>query len=377
MPFLDFGWRLYDVRKLSLKKQKKEVDRGLLFLTLILTVIGLVAVADASAPQAVNIFGDKFYFAKQQIVWGLLGIATLFVASRIHYSLWQKLAIPIFVAGLVLLIVVLIPSIGTQALGARRWIFLGPISIQPSEVIKFGLALYLAKLASKARNFLAYFVPLILAAGLIMLQPDLGTTIIVGVIGMTQIFLSGINFFYFLGAAGLGALASFVLIMTSSYRRARLLSFFEQTQDPLGRSYHIRQILLALGSGGLFGVGLGQSRQKYLFLPEAATDSVFAIIAEEVGFLGASVLILLFAFWVYKGLKIARAAPDKFSQIASVGLVAWIGGQTFLNIGSMVALVPLTGVPLPFISYGGSALVMVLLASGILLNISRHVTNSR
>jgi len=377
LPFSGFGWPRFKVRKLGLKKQKKEVDRGLLFLTLILTVIGVVAVADASAPQAVNVFGDKFYFAKQQLVWGLLGVVALFIASKIHYSLWQKLAIPIFIVGVVLLIVVLIPSVGTEALGARRWIFLGSISIQPSEIIKFGLALYLAKLSSKARNFLAYFFPLVVASGLIMLQPDLGTTIIVGAIGMTQIFLSGINLFYFLGAAGLGTLASLVLIVTSSYRRARLLSFFEQTQDPLGRSYHIRQILLALGSGGLLGVGLGQSRQKFLFLPEAATDSVFAIIAEEVGFLGGALLILLFAFWVYKGLKIAKAAPDKFSQIVAAGLVAWIGGQTFLNIGSMVALVPLTGVPLPFISYGGSALVMVLLASGILLNISRHVTNSR
>jgi cell division protein FtsW len=205
----------------------------------------------------------------------------------------------------------------------------------------------------------------------------LGTTIIVGAIGMTQIFLSGINLFYFFGAAALGGLAGFLLIVTSSYRKARLLSFLEQTQDPLGRSYHIRQILLALGSGGLFGVGLGQSRQKFLFLPEAATDSIFAIIAEEVGFIGAAVLLVLFALWVYKGLKIVRAAPDKFSQILSAGIVAWIGGQTFLNIGSMVALVPLTGVPLPFISYGGSALVMVLLASGILLNISRHVTHSK
>jgi cell division protein FtsW len=365
------------VKKLSLKKQKKEVDRGLLFLTLILTAIGIVAVADASAPQAVNVFGDKFYFAKQQLIWGVLGIITLFVVSKIHYNLWQKLAVPIFLVGVALLIVVLLPSVGTEALGARRWIILGPISVQPSEIIKFGLALYLAKLSVKSKSILAFFVPLILAAGLIMLQPDLGTTLIVGLIGMTQIFLSGINLFYFVGAAGLGVLASLILILTSSYRKARLLSFFEQTQDPLGRSYHIRQILLALGSGGLFGVGLGQSRQKFLFLPEAATDSVFAIIAEEVGFLGAMVLLFLFAFWVFKAFRVVRAAPDRFSQILSAGITAWIGGQTFLNIGSMVALVPLTGVPLPFISYGGSSLVMLLLASGILLNISRHVGSSK
>jgi cell division protein FtsW len=374
---LDFGWHRFKVRRLNLKKQKKEVDRGLLFLTLILTAIGIVAVADASAPQAVNVFGDKFYFAKQQLIWGVLGIITLFVVSKIHYNLWQKLAVPIFLVGVALLIVVLLPSVGTEALGARRWIILGPISVQPSEIIKFGLALYLAKLSVKSKSILAFFVPLILAAGLIMLQPDLGTTLIVGLIGMTQIFLSGINLFYFVGAAGLGVLASLILILTSSYRKARLLSFFEQTQDPLGRSYHIRQILLALGSGGLFGVGLGQSRQKFLFLPEAATDSVFAIIAEEVGFLGAMVLLFLFAFWVFKAFRVVRAAPDRFSQILSAGITAWIGGQTFLNIGSMVALVPLTGVPLPFISYGGSSLVMLLLASGILLNISRHVGSSK
>jgi len=207
---------------------------------------------------------------------------------------------------------------------------------------------------------------------LIMFQPDLGTALVVGGTAMTQIFVSGISIFYFLGALLIGILASFVLIITSTYRRDRLMTFLEQTHDPLGKSYHIRQVLLALGSGGLFGVGLGASRQKYLFLPEAATDSIFAVVAEEVGFIGALIILFLFVAFIIRGLKIANNAPDKFSQLLATGIVAWIGVQIFLNIGSMVALTPLTGVPLPFFSYGGSALTMVLVAAGILLNISKH-----
>jgi len=372
LQFSGFGWLQYEVKKLKLKKQKKEVDKRLLFLTVALTAVGIVAVADASAPQAINVFGDKFYFAKQQLLWGAVGLLICIVVSKIHYSLWQKLAVPIFAASILLLVAVLIPSVGTEALGARRWIILGTVSIQPSEVVKFALAVYLAKVAARQKAILSYFLPLVVVLGLIMLEPDLGTAIIVSLIGMSQIFLSGINIFYFVVAGIVGILGSLILIITSPYRKERLLTFLEQTQDPLGRSYHIRQVLLALGSGGLLGVGLGQSRQKYLFLPEAATDSVFAIIAEEVGFLGAVVLIMLFAFYILLAIKIVKEAPDKFSQILSAGLLAWIGGQTILNLGSMVALVPLTGVPLPFISYGGSALVMALLATGILLNISSH-----
>lgn len=360
----------------QLKKQHKEVDKGLLFLTLALTAIGIVAVADASAPQALNVFSDKFYFARQQLVWGGFGIVSLLIASKVSYKIWERFATPLFFASLILLAVVLLPGVGTSALGARRWLNIGPISIQPSEIVKLTLAIYIAKVASKGKGIFAYFLPLIVVVGLIMLEPDLGTTLVIGAIAMTQIFLSGVNFIYFLLSGALGVFGSFVLIITSSYRKARLLTFFEQTQDPLGRSYHIRQILLALGSGGIFGVGLGQSRQKYLFLPEAATDSIFAIIAEEIGFVGAVALLIIFALIIYRGLKVVQGAPDKYSRILAAGIVAWIAGQTILNIGSMVAMVPLTGVPLPFISYGGSALVTVLFASGILLNISKHAAKA-
>ncbi len=254
---------------------------------------------------------------------------------------------------------------------------IGPVSFQPSEFVKLSLAIYLAKVAAKEKNLLSYFLPIGLCALLIMLQPDLGTTIVITTMGLAQVFIAGVNMLHLTFAGILSVAIGFVLIIVSDYRKDRLLTFFEQTQDPLGKGYHIRQILLALGAGGLFGIGLGQSRQKYLFLPEAATDSIFAVIAEEVGFVGASILIFIFTIFIYHGLKIVLRAPDKFSQILATGLIAWIGGQIFLNIASQVALVPLTGIPLPFFSYGGSSLTAVLSATGILLNISKHSKDQR
>lgn len=364
--------RLFRVKRAKLKKQKSKIDSKLFFLTVGLTVLGIIAVADASAPSALSTFSDKFYFAKQQVLWGIVGIFAMLVATKINYSFWEKAALPIFAGSLLLLIAVLIPSLGLRALGARRWILIGPISVQPAELIKLSVAIYFAKVSAKEKKLLAFLVPLGLVSFLIMLQPDLGTTLVVGAIGFSQIFVSGVNLTHFFLSIFSGGLISILLIITSSYRKERLLTFLQQTQDPLGKGYHIRQILFALGTGGLFGVGLGQSRQKYLFLPEAATDSIFAIIAEEAGFIGAMVVIILFAVYISRGLKIASQAPDKFGQTLAVGIVAWIGGQAFLNLASMVALVPLTGIPLPFISYGGSSLTTALFATGILLNISKH-----
>ena len=361
--------------------QKSKFDKHFFYLILGLVVVGLVFVADISAPQALNYFNDRFYFLKQQVVSVAIGLVAMLVVSKIHYSFWAKIAVPLFVVSIILLLVVLIPSIGLEALGARRWIVIGPINFQPSEIIKLSLALYLAKIASTKnllsvsdRKPLAYFIPLVLCCGLIMLQPDLGTTLVVGIIGITQIFASGIPLLYFLVSLVVGLVGVATLILVSPYRRDRLMTFFEVTKDPLGKGYHIRQILLALGSGGLFGLGIGQSRQKYLFLPEASTDSIFAAISEEVGFIGSFVLILIFAIFIFKAFKIASNAPDQFSKILAVGITAWIGGQTLLNIAAMTALTPLTGIPLPFFSYGGTSLSMILVSCGILLNISRYAT---
>lgn len=363
------------MRKIKLVKQKLSIDRNFLILILVFVFVGLIAVADASAPQALSKYGDKFYLFKQQLMWAGVGTIALFVTSKINYKFWEKVATPLFLFSLTLLVIVLLPHFGLTALGARRWIDIGIFSFQPSELVKLSLSLFLAKVASKNKNTISYFLPVIIISGLIMLQPDLGTTLVVATIGLSQIFVSGMNLLYFVGALFTGFLGTFGLILISPYRKERLLTFLQTERDPLGSSYHIRQILLGLGSGGIFGVGLGASRQKYLFLPEASTDSIFAVIAEELGLIGAIGGIFLFGFFIYKGLTIAKNAPDIYSKVLAVGITAWIGGQAFLNIASMVALVPLTGIPLPFISYGGSSLVMILIACGILLNISKYSTH--
>lgn len=360
-------------RQIKNTSLRSRFDRSFFYLILILVTIGLVFVADISTPQALNYFNDKFFFLRQQALWAGIGIVAMIVTSHIDYRLWKKIAVPFFFVSVLLLIAVLIPGISLKALGARRWISLGHINFQPSEVIKLSLALYLAKVAdSKIIKPLAFFIPLAVVCGLIMIQPDLGTTLVVGLLGITQIFVSGIPILYFVGSLLLGIVSVGVLILVSPYRRDRLMTFLNVTSDPLGKEYHIRQILLALGSGGLFGLGIGQSRQKYLFLPEASTDSIFAAIAEEIGFIGSFILILLFIYFIYKAFRICANAPDQFSKILAVGITSWIGGQIILNLSSMTALTPLTGIPLPFFSYGGTSLLMILAACGILLNISRY-----
>lgn len=354
------------------QKESKKIDRGFFILTCVLTLIGLLAVADASAPQAQAFFSDSFFFVKQQVVWAVAGFIALLITSRIPYIYWRKVAFPLFVLNVILLIVVLIPSIGTRLLGARRWISFGPVSLQPSELAKFTVAIYIASLASSKRKFISYIIPIAIVAVLIMLQPDLGTTIVVIVTAFVQLFIAGLPILPFLGMGVAGVIIGFLLIFISNYRRQRLLSFLATISDPLNSSYHVRQVLIALGSGGLLGVGLGQSRQKNLFLPESATDSVFAVIAEEIGFIGASLLILFLAFYLYKAVRIAQRAPDLFGTLLASGIITWIATQMFLNIGSMVAVIPLTGVPLPFFSYGGSSLTMILAGVGILLNISKY-----
>lgn len=358
-------------KNLPLKKQSNKFNKQLLIVTLVILVLGLIAVADVSAPQAISTFNDRFYFFKQQSVSAVIGVFVMLVFSKIPYRFWEKMAIPIFVFSVVMLILVLIPSIGEKTYGARRWIFLGPVNFQPSEFAKLAIAIYLAKVASKAKNIWSYILPLGLIIALVMLEPDLGTALVISGIGIVQIFISGVNIFYFGGLLIAGGVIGSILIFVSDYRRERLMSFIAQSQDPLGSAYHIRQVLLALGLGGFFGVGLGESRQKFLFLPEAATDSIFAIVGEEVGFLGGFLIVSLLFYLVFIAFKVSMRAPDTFGKVLAAGIATWISAQILLNLGSMTALVPLTGVPLPFFSYGGTALIMTLAGIGILLNISR------
>lgn len=366
-------------RRISQSPKTPRIDKTFFILVIILVVLGLIVIADASAPQALALFHDKFYFMRSQSIWSVLGLVVMLVASKIDYKIWNKFAYPIFGISMALLIVVLFPGVGARTLGARRWLGFGIFSFQPAEFIKLSLAMLLAKIVTERKNTLFLFVPVLVTCGLIMLEPDLGTTLIVAGMAVSVLFLSDIKIFQFIGAILLGVFSSLVVVILSPYRRDRLLTFLHKSQDPLGTDYHIRQILLALGSGGFWGIGLGQGEQKYLFLPEAATDSVFATIGEELGFIGSFLILGLFLVFVLRALKIAKNAPDRFSFLLGVGISAWIGVQTLLNIGSMVAIVPLTGVPLPFFSYGGSSLVMLFLACGILLNISRNsvVKNER
>lgn len=356
---------------ISLKRQSIRIDKKVLATAVGLTIFGILMVADASAVQAFQNFGDRFYYAKQQAVWAGLGIASMLIFSQVPYRIFKKLAVSVFIASLLLLVSVFIPGLGFSALGATRWISIGSIVIQPSEFAKFALIIYLAATLSHKSRLIPVLFALGLVSLLVMLQPDLGTTLIIGGAAASIYFASGAPFIQFilLGAAGLVSVLG--LILTSDYRRRRLISFFDPGSDPLGVSYHIRQILIALGSGGLFGVGLGQSRQKYLFIPETTTDSIFAIIAEETGFVGSLVIISLFVFLFWRGLEIARTAEDRFGSLLAVGIISWIAIQALINLSAIVALVPLTGVPLPFISYGGSSLIAILSGIGVLLNISK------
>lgn len=359
-------------RKVTLKITPAKTDWILVGLVLGLTIFGLIMVGNASVVEAYRDFGDKFYYLRLQTQWVALGLFAFLIACFFNYRRLKMLAIPLLIFTLISLVLVLIPGIGTKALGARRWLGIGAFRFQPAELAKLTMVLYLASFFSNKRSFLPFLALLGILVVLIMLEPDLGTTVVVAATSLVVYFASGASVWQ-IGLVGLvGLIGGGGLIFFSPYRRERLLTFLNPTRDPLGASYHIRQILIALGSGGVFGVGLGQSRQKYEYLPAATTDSIFAVVAEELGFVGAVAILLAFLFLIWRGFKIASQAPDDFGRLLAVGITSWIGFQALVNLGAMVALIPLTGVPLPFISYGGSSLVLALTGMGILINISKQ-----
>lgn len=362
------------IKKLSKGKRvvtESHLDLTLVILTLALVVFGLITVYNASVFSAYRDFGDKYYFLTHQGVWAIGGIIALFTLSIIDYHFWEKLASLALLISVILLLIVF-SQVGITAYGAQRWIDLGYFTLQPAEITKLSYILYLAALLSKKVKLLPFLIVTGLLVGIVILQRDLGTATVIALSGISVYFLAGAPLLQFATLTLFGFVAGMLLIMGSDYRRARLFSFLNSGQDQLGSSYHINQVLIALGSGGLFGVGLGQSRQKYGYIPEVTTDSIFAVVANELGFVGASVLVLAFVLLLFRGLKIAKEAPDQFGYLLAVGIVSWLGLQSLINIGAMVALLPITGVPLPLISYGGSSLVMVMSAIGILLNISRQ-----
>lgn len=347
----------------------------LLFATVaVLTLFGLLMIYDASSVIAFNVYGDKYQFIKDQLIWVTLGFGALFVFSRIDYHKLFNLALPLLVVALVLLLLVFIPGIGAGANGAHRWIDLHFTTLQPAEFVKLVLALYLAAwFSTKEKGRFQAFAMLIGSVLLlVMLEPDMGTASIILFEAIVIYFLSGGSVRYFLLGAPVVILGGLFLILLAPYRAARLTSFLTVDKSIADASYHIKQVLIALGNGGLFGLGIGNSLQKYSYLPENVTDSIFPIIAEEYGFIGSTILIILFMIFVWRGFAIATHARDTFGKLFAAGIVSFIGIQAFLNLGAMTALVPLTGVPLPFISYGGSALIVDMAAIGILLNISKQ-----
>ncbi len=360
-----------------LKVQKiiiRKADFALLLGIAILTIFGLFMIYDASSYVAFRDFGDKYRYIKDQLFWVVIGFGALSLVSFFDYHRYYNLALPILLGSIFLLFLVFVPGLGVKVLGARRWINLGAFVLQPSEFVKLALTIYLsAWFATREKErFLAFLLLVGLVIFLVMLQPDMGTAFIIFGEAIVLYFLSGGNILHILSLIPLVGLGGIGLVLVEPYRVQRLATFLNPQQGLESSSYHLRQILIALGSGGVLGVGIGNSLQKYAYLPEATTDSIFAIIAEELGFIGVVVLLLIMLFIIYRGFYISLRAKDAFGKLLAGGITSFIAIQTIVNLGAQTALLPLTGVPLPFISYGGSALIVDLISAGILLNISRQ-----
>ncbi len=361
---------MFAIKKITIKK----ADFALLFGVLALTIFGLFMIYDASSYVAYRDFADKYRYIKDQLFWAIIGFGALSVVSFFDYHKYYNLALPILLGSIFLLFLVFVPGLGIKVLGARRWIDLGFIVLQPSEFVKLALTIYLSAWfsAREKGRFIAFLLLIGLVIFLVMLQPDMGTAFIILGEALVLYFLSGGSILHILALIPVVGLGGLGMVIVEPYRAARLTTFLNPGQGIETSSYHIRQILIALGSGGLFGVGFGNSLQKYAYLPESTTDSIFAIIAEEIGFVGTFVLLLIMLFIVYRGIYIAMRAKDNFGKLLAGGITSFIAIQTIVNLGAQTALLPLTGVPLPFISYGGSALIVNLVSVGILLNISRQ-----
>ncbi|MDE2025372.1 MAG: cell division protein FtsW [Patescibacteria group bacterium] len=351
----------------------KRLDVILLICVILVTLFGFFMIYDASSFISFRDFGNKYHYVKDQSLWMIFGFIGMIFFSKFDYHKLYNFALPMLVIALGLLLAVFLPGIGLGVLGAHRWINLRITVLQPAEFVKLTLAIYLAAwFSSKERGkFLSFILLLGLVIGLVMLEPDMGTAIIILSEALILFFLSGGNLLYFGLLAPFLAVAGFILILLEPYRAKRLSTFLDPSGTS-GASYHVRQILIALGSGGFAGVGIGNSLQKYAYLPENTTDSIFAIIAEELGFIGSTILLFVLVVIVWRGMLIATRAKDLFGKYLASGIVAFLAMQMIINLGAQTALIPLTGVPLPFISYGGSALIVDLCSIGILLNIGRQ-----
>lgn len=356
--------------------------RSLVFLLVpafLLTVIGLVEVFSASSVVAYQTYGNSFYFFERQVLYAAMGFVAMLGASRMRYRAWQRLSVPFLAICVVLLVIALHPTAGASAYGASRWIDLGPFTLQPSEFAKLALIAFAATVLSRKWELLDdpwhVFLPVgpvvIVVAGVVLLQRDFGTTIVLTGSVFLMLFAAGARMRHLAVTGTIGLAGSAYLVLGTSYRRARFLAFLHPSQDPRSTGWQLLQGLIALGSGGWFGVGLGASRQKWAYLPNAHTDFIFAVLGEEMGLIGEIVVLCLFALMIYAGLRIAVHAPDRFGRLLAAGITSWIGLQAIVNLGAVTGLLPITGVPLPLVSFGGSALIVSLVGVGVLASIAR------
>jgi cell division protein FtsW len=346
--------------------------------TALLVVGGTIMVLSASSVTAFARYGDSFVYFQRQATYTIIGAAALFLTSRMRYEAWRRLALPFLGLTIVLLAVVLHPAHGIEAYGSSRWFSVGPFTVQPSEIAKLAAVVFAAtildrkwgKLDDLGHLALPLLPVAMLLCGMIMLQPDLGTTLIIAGTLLMMLFVAGVRLRYLTLAAVVGGLVGAGLIMSADYRRVRFLSFLHPWQDVKNTGYQLAQSLIALGSGGWTGVGLGASRQKWAYVPNAHTDFIFSILGEELGLIGEIVVLAAFGVLLFAGIRIAATAKDVFGRLLAAGIVCWFGLQALINLGAVTGLLPITGVPLPFLSYGGSSLVVSLAGVGILLNIA-------
>ena len=365
---------------------RRNLDMVLLLAVFVLVAIGIGMVFSASFVTAHKYFGDGTYFLVRHVIWVALGLAALAVVARVDYHLWQRIATPFYFGTVVLLALVMVPGLGTTTYGASRWLALGPLpSFQPSEVAKLAVVVYLASWITRVGGdvhkltlgTIPFAIILSLSAGLVLVEPDLGTTIVLVVTAASVFFVAGANLLHGLMGAAIGCFLLINLVLNTGYRADRIEAWLNPWADPGGIGWHTTQTLTALGSGGLAGLGLGEGRKKFDYLPNAHTDSIFAVVGEEIGFLGTTLVLGLFLLFCWRGLTIALAAPDPLGRGLAAGATLLIGWQALLNMAVVSHVVPNTGVPLPLLSYGGTAMVTTLAAVGVILSVSRSVEPER
>jgi cell division protein FtsW len=357
----------------------------LLATVVVLNIVGLVMILSASAVQALSAYGSSWYFFERQLLWAIVGAIAFLVAGRVDYRHWRKLSIPLVLIAGVSLCVVLVPGVGIKVDGARRWLGTGSLQFQPSEIAKLALLILVADIltrrAEHVHDWHRVLKPILITTGvigfLVLIEPDLDSTFVLALIVMAGLMVGGLPVGQLGRVVGYGLAGSVLLSLAVPYRRARVFAFLHPSHDMSNTGYQIRQSLIALGSGGVGGVGLGQGRAKWMFLPNAHTDFIFAIIGEELGLVGCLLVIGLFVGFGLVGLRIARRAPDRFGMLLAAGVTVWVVGQAVINLGAVVAVLPVSGIPLPFLSAGGSALVFTMTGAGILANIARQTPQRR